>query len=69
MNKHPGLAGAHIGQGAVFLCALFWSTGGSCIKLIDWHPIGIAGGRSLIAALFMVAAVRAEPSTWKNWKP
>jgi drug/metabolite transporter (DMT)-like permease len=63
MNKHRGLAGARIGQGAVFLCALFWSTGGLCIKLIDWHPIGIAGGRSLIAALFMVGLRFWNPQT------
>jgi drug/metabolite transporter (DMT)-like permease len=43
-----------IGQGAVLLCAIFWSTSGLFIKLIDWHPMIIAGTRSLIAALFMV---------------
>jgi drug/metabolite transporter (DMT)-like permease len=54
---------ARIGQGAVFLCAVFWSTGGLCIKLIDWHPLGIAGGRSLIAALFMLAVRFWNPQT------
>ncbi|MDR0598068.1 MAG: DMT family transporter [Treponema sp.] len=58
----PGRAG-QIGRGAVFLCAVFWSTGGLCIKLIDWHPISIAGGRSLIAALFMAAARFLSPQT------
>jgi drug/metabolite transporter (DMT)-like permease len=43
-----------MGQGAVLLCALFWSTSGLFIKLIDWHPIVIAGLRSFVAALFMV---------------
>jgi drug/metabolite transporter (DMT)-like permease len=43
------------GQGAVLLCALFWSTSGLFIKLIDWHPIVIAGLRSFVAALFMLA--------------
>jgi drug/metabolite transporter (DMT)-like permease len=43
-----------IGQGAVLLCAIFWSTSGLFIKLIDWHPIIIAGMRSFIAALFMI---------------
>jgi drug/metabolite transporter (DMT)-like permease len=42
------------GQGAVFLCAVLWSTSGLFIKLIDWHPIVIAGARSGIAALFML---------------
>jgi drug/metabolite transporter (DMT)-like permease len=43
-----------IGQGAVFLCAVLWSTSGLFIKLINWHPLLIAGMRSLIAALFMI---------------
>jgi drug/metabolite transporter (DMT)-like permease len=43
-----------IGQGAVFLCAVLWSTSGLLIKLIDWNPILIAGMRSLIAALFII---------------
>jgi drug/metabolite transporter (DMT)-like permease len=65
MNKHPGFfrRPGQLGQGAVFLCALFWSTGGLCIKLIDWHPISIAGGRSLIAALFMLGVRFFSPRT------
>jgi drug/metabolite transporter (DMT)-like permease len=43
------------GQGAVFLCAVLWSSAGLFIKLIDWNPLIIAGGRSLIAAVFMAA--------------
>ncbi|MDR3173075.1 MAG: DMT family transporter, partial [Treponema sp.] len=46
---------ARMGQGAVLLCALFWSTSGLFIKLIDWHPLIIAGLRSFVAALFMLA--------------
>jgi drug/metabolite transporter (DMT)-like permease len=45
------------GQGAVFLCAVLWSSAGLFIKLVDWNPVIIAGGRSLIAAVFM-AVVR-----------
>jgi drug/metabolite transporter (DMT)-like permease len=65
MNKHSGFSeqSGRIGQGAVFLCALFWSTGGLCIKLIDWHPISIAGGRSFIAALFMLGVRFLNPRT------
>jgi drug/metabolite transporter (DMT)-like permease len=58
MGKHlriPGGPGQR-GQGAVFLCAVFWSASGLCIKLVDWHPVVIAGGRSLVAALFMLGA-------------
>jgi drug/metabolite transporter (DMT)-like permease len=43
------------GQGAIFLCAILWSTSGLFIKLIDWHPFLIAGGRSLFAVLFLLA--------------
>jgi drug/metabolite transporter (DMT)-like permease len=65
MNKDPKIPGrpGQRGQGAVFLCAVFWSAGGLCIKLIDWHPIVIAGARSLIAALFMVAVRLWNPHT------
>jgi drug/metabolite transporter (DMT)-like permease len=34
-------------------CAILWSTGGLFIKLLDWHPLLIAGGRSAVAALFL----------------
>ncbi|GHV62870.1 membrane protein [Spirochaetia bacterium] len=43
------------GQGAVFGAAILWSTSGLFIKLIDWHPLAIAGIRSFIAALFLLA--------------
>jgi drug/metabolite transporter (DMT)-like permease len=44
------------GQGAVLLCAFFWSTSGLFIKLVDWHPVLIAGVRSFVAALFIMVA-------------
>jgi drug/metabolite transporter (DMT)-like permease len=47
-----------MGRGAIALCAVFWSTSGLFIKLLDWHPVVIAGARSLVAALFMVAVRR-----------
>ncbi|MDR2375890.1 MAG: DMT family transporter [Treponema sp.] len=45
--------GAWLGQGAILCCAVLWSTSGLFIKLLDWHPLLIAGGRSAIAALFL----------------
>ncbi|GHU64710.1 membrane protein [Spirochaetia bacterium] len=42
------------GQGAVFCCAILWSTSGLFIKLVSWHPVVIAGSRSLVAAVFML---------------
>jgi drug/metabolite transporter (DMT)-like permease len=41
------------GQGFILGCAVLWSTSGLFIKLLDWHPLLIAGGRSVIAALFL----------------
>jgi drug/metabolite transporter (DMT)-like permease len=44
------------GLGAIFLCAVLWSTSGLFIKLIDWHPVIIAGIRSFLAVFFLLAA-------------
>ena len=46
--------------------AILWSKGGFLIKLIDWHPVAIAGGRSIIAALIMWAYVKKPKFTWSN---
>ena len=43
------------GYVSIFLCALLWSTSGLFIKLVDWHPMTIAGSRSLLAAIFLLA--------------
>ncbi|GHU54558.1 membrane protein [Spirochaetia bacterium] len=43
------------GQGAIFCTAVLWSTSGLFIKLVDWHPLVIAGTRSFVAALFLLA--------------
>jgi drug/metabolite transporter (DMT)-like permease len=37
--------------------AVLWSFGGLLIKLVDWHPAAIAGGRSVIAALLFYFAL------------
>jgi drug/metabolite transporter (DMT)-like permease len=44
-----------VGQGAILLCAILWSTSGLFIRLIDCHPMVIAGSRSFFAALFLLA--------------
>jgi drug/metabolite transporter (DMT)-like permease len=60
MNQ-PDAAGGHgesswkLGQGAILLCAFFWSTSGLFIKLVDWNPVVIAGSRSFLAAFFLFA--------------
>ena len=39
----------------LILAALLWSLGGLLIKIVDWSPMAIAGARSGIAALVMLA--------------
>jgi len=58
----PALAGAL----AMVVCAFLWSTAGLFIKLIDWNPLWIAGIRSLIAGVFLLAIVRTVRLRW-SW--
>jgi len=46
--------------------AILWSQGGFLIKLIHWHPVAIAGGRSIIAALIMWAYIKKPKFSWSN---
>lgn len=39
--------------GQLVLAALLWSMGGLLIKTVDWPPLAVAGGRGLIAAVFL----------------
>jgi len=56
------------GQGAILATAFFCSTSGLFIKLLNWNPIVIAGGRSLIAALFLIIVrlISPPPKSVKN---
>jgi len=49
---------------ALTACALLWSTGGLLIKLIDWSPFAIAGVRSVVGGLLILAFVRKPRFTW-----
>lgn len=42
------------GQMAIFATALLMSTNGLFIRLLPWHPMVIAGMRSIIAAVFLL---------------
>jgi drug/metabolite transporter (DMT)-like permease len=44
------------GQLYIAATAVLWSTSGLFIKFLDCHPVIIAGGRSLIAAVFLLSA-------------
>ncbi len=49
---------------ALTACALLWSTGGLLIKIVDWNPFAIAGARSLIGGLLVIAVNRRPRFTW-----
>jgi drug/metabolite transporter (DMT)-like permease len=44
--------------GLLIVSALLWSTGGVLIKSVDRTPLGIAGGRSLVAAILLLLVRR-----------
>lgn len=53
----------------LLLAALCWSLGGVLLKSVDWPPIAVAGGRGLIAAVFLYfAAGRSFHFRW-GWLP
>jgi drug/metabolite transporter (DMT)-like permease len=56
------------GQLAIFFAAFLWSTSGLFIKMIDWNPVVIAGTRSFIAVLFLLAVrcISPPPKGVKN---
>ncbi len=43
------------------LASVLWSTGGVFIKMVNWHPLAIAGGRSAFASLVIWLAFRRYP--------
>lgn len=44
--------------GLLVIASFCWSLGGLLIKAVDWPPLAVAGGRGLIAALFLIATNR-----------
>ena len=48
----------------LLLSAILWSSGGLFIKMVSWNPVAIAGLRSLIAMMVIVAYVRHPRFTW-----
>jgi drug/metabolite transporter (DMT)-like permease len=51
---------------AVAACALLWSTGGLFIKIAPWHPLAIAGARSLIGGIVILAYLKKPRFTWSR---
>lgn len=54
MNRNYKIGGVLAMAGTASL----WSMGGLLIKLIDWHPFAIAGMRSFIASLVILAFIK-----------
>jgi drug/metabolite transporter (DMT)-like permease len=53
----------------LLLAALCWSLGGVLLKSVDWPPLAVAGGRGLIAAVFLyLVAGRSFRFRW-GWLP
>jgi drug/metabolite transporter (DMT)-like permease len=51
--------------GLLLLAALGWSLAGVLFKYVQWPPLAVAGGRGLVAALFLTAVRgRALRFTW-----
>jgi drug/metabolite transporter (DMT)-like permease len=51
------------------MCALLWSTSGLFIKLLDWTPLLITGGRGLFAAVVLFAYRFVEVMRNNHEKP
>jgi len=51
--------------GLLLITALGWSLGGVLMKLVDWPPLAVGGGRGLVAAVFLLLfAGRGLRFTW-----
>ncbi|HLV09975.1 MAG TPA: EamA family transporter [Halanaerobiales bacterium] len=50
----------------LIITAVFWSTGGLLIKLIDWNPLAIAGVRSVISSLILLIYLKKPKITWSR---
>ena len=53
--------------GLLFLAALCWSLGGVLLKAVDWPPLAVAGGRGLVATVFLLLVCRR--SLRFTWSP
>jgi len=48
----------------LIITAILWSTSGLLIKVIDWHPLAIAGMRSIIAGTVLMLIYRKFYWRW-----
>jgi drug/metabolite transporter (DMT)-like permease len=52
----------------LMLTAILWSTGGVLVKIMNWQPIAILGGRSLFTSLVFLIYLRRLPTSWNRWQ-
>ncbi|MBC7321214.1 EamA family transporter [bacterium] len=50
----------------LIITAILWSLGGVLIKSVKWNPIAIAGARSAISSLLILAYIRKPKFTWSS---
>lgn len=50
----------------LIITAVLWSLGGVLIKSVKWNPIAIAGARSAISSLLILAYIRKPKFTWSS---
>jgi len=48
----------------IVIAALLWSLGGLLIKMVDCHPLAIAGIRSAVASVLLLLLIRKPNFTW-----
>ena len=48
------------------ITAVLWSLGGILIKSVKWNPVAIAGARSAISSLVILAYIRKPKFTWSS---
>ncbi|MGE5530209.1 MAG: DMT family transporter [Patescibacteria group bacterium] len=69
MPKQSNERSAHrrLGPFALLVAtAVLWSLGGLLIKSVPWHPLAVAGGRSAVASLVILLALRRPRFSW-SW--
>ena len=61
---YPQTRETRLGILAMVATAFLWSIAGLFIKVIDWHPFAIAGMRSLVSSLVVLAWLRRPRIHW-----
>ncbi len=64
MTVNPRSHDMNLGILAMVATAFLWSIAGLFIKVIDWHPFAIAGMRSLVSSLVVLAWLKRPHIHW-----